>query len=229
MTEPEDARQHPGEPSADDTGRESDSEVDDGDAGWNEGWFDYDDEISSRTPPIPGSCPEFPIDLDAMACFPPSFRAAMTDEAADDWKIAIAEELANHTKYGTWELVPQGEATGRILTCGWTFAKKLSQDGSTIRHKARLFEGGCQQSKGQYAETSSPVATLTIFRLLMHQWATTSGSIHHIDVKAAYLNAELAETVYMRVSEGIDAVAASASSRSHYMALSSQEPTGTIS
>ena len=122
---------------------------------------------------------------------PGSYKAAMAGDNSEAWKRAIEEELANHQQYSTWALVPRAQATGRVLTNGWTFTTKLSQDGKSLRYKARLFVRGCQQSQAQYSETSVPVTNLMMLRMLLHWAVTHGGVVKHVDVKAAYLNAKL--------------------------------------
>ena len=181
---------------------------DDGDVGAELGWFDFDQEILDNSPPV-GSA-ENPVDVSAVfgecayAEAPHNYRQAMAGTDAAKWTAAIEEELKNHEHYGTWEIVPADQARGRVLTCGWTFTSKLQQDGQALRHKARLFVRGCQQSGSQFDETSAPVTNIIMFRLMLHRALTKSLVARHIDIKAAYLNAPLTEDIYMRVPAGVN-------------------------
>ena len=135
---------------------------------------------------------------------PRNYEEAVSSEDASKWREVIAEELANHEAYGTWKLVPREKARGKVLTNGWTFVTKLSQDGQSLRYKARLFVRGCQQTADQYEEVSAPVTTITTLRLLLHRVVTHEWVVKHVDVKAAYLNAGLKESIYMEVPQGVD-------------------------
>ena len=182
---------------------------DDGGVGLDLGWGELDDECIDDL-----SLHEVHSDAHAhshvveeeqayYAEVPGSYKAAMAGDNSEAWKRAIDEELANHQQYSTWVLVPRAQATGRVLTNGWTFTTKLSQDGKSLRHKARLFVRGCQQSQSQYSETSVPVTNLMMLRMLLHWAVTHGGVVKHVDVKAAYLNAELHEDIFMEVPEGV--------------------------
>ena len=181
---------------------------DDGDAGTELGWMDFDDELLQdqvrfATRQQSGTVAD-PIDLcAAFGDVPTKFNEAMASDNARAWQSAIDEELANHERHGTWSLVPASEATGRVLSNGWTFGVKLSQDGSVLRNKARLFVRGCGQTPDQYGDTTAPVSNLIMFRLMLHRAVSTGASVRHIDIKAAYLNAPLQEDVYMKIPQGV--------------------------
>ena len=64
---------------------------------------------------------------------------------------------------------------------------------------------GCQQSGSQFRDTTAPVTTIIMFRLMLHRALTEDLVARHIDIKAAYLNAPLAEDIYMRVPPGVSA------------------------
>lgn len=203
----EEAPEHqlPAETTADD----EKSDVDDGDVGIDLGWGEFDDEClddvslfevadatkdDARTEHKEQILPEVPT----------SYDEAVRGDDANKWKAAIDEELYNHERYGTWVVVPRTEVKGNLLTAGWTFATKLDQDGTSVKHKARLFVRGCKQSVTQYDETSAPVSNLVILRLLLHWVITEHAFAKHVDIKAAYLNAVLDEDIYMEIPQGVD-------------------------
>ena len=203
---------------ASDIGSDTDIEVDDGDAGAELGWDQFDEELLADAAlracaPSPEPLATNEQDDDhalamEVACYaevPNSYLEAMQSDKAEKWREAIAEELSNHAKYKSWVLVPRDQASGRVLTSGWTFNIKLDQGGTQLRYKARLYVRGCHQTATQYTETTAPVTNLITLRLLLHRAVSTNAYVVHIDVKAAYLNAPVSETLFMRVPDGVEA------------------------
>ncbi|GJU05720.1 ribonuclease H-like domain-containing protein [Tanacetum coccineum] len=85
----------------------------------------------------------------------------------------------------------------------WSFKHKFHADGTLSRYKARLVaNGSSQQLDVEFDETFSlvikPATICTVISLVVsRQW-----SIHQLDVKNAFLNADLSKTVYMHQPPG---------------------------
>ncbi|GKD65132.1 ribonuclease H-like domain-containing protein [Tanacetum coccineum] len=85
----------------------------------------------------------------------------------------------------------------------WLFKHKFHADGTLSRYKARLVANGNSQQLGaDFDETFSPVvkpATIsTVLSLVVsHKWL-----IHQLNVKHAFLNGDLSDTVYMHQPSG---------------------------
>ena len=77
--------------------------------------------------------------------------------------------------------------------------KKDSQ-GRIERFKARLVaKGFIQKECIDYTKTFSPVSSKDSFRVIMALTAHFDLELHQMDVKTAFLNGDLCETVYMKV------------------------------
>jgi hypothetical protein len=83
------------------------------------------------------------------------------------------------------------------------FKKKLRPDGTIERYKERLVIKGYSQKEGDdFFDTYSPVARLTIIRVLLSLAVAHGLLVHQMDVKKAFLNGELDEKVYMEQLAG---------------------------
>ena len=66
------------------------------------------------------------------------------------------------------------------------------------RYKARLIAKGFTQKEGiDYKETFSPVSSKDSFRTIMALVAHFDLELHQMDVKTAFLNGDIDETIYM--------------------------------
>lgn len=133
---------------------------------------------------------------------PLSYEEAVNVSEREGWIQAMREEMHALKLNKTWELVdpPQGQ---KVIQCRWVFNMKHASDDSNPKFKARLVAKGFHQSYGvDYFDTYAPVARLSSIRLLLALAVNTGAHIHQMDVRNAFLNGELSETVYMRQPEG---------------------------
>jgi hypothetical protein len=100
--------------------------------------------------------------------------------------------LANHT----WDLVPRPPGAN-VVTGKWLFRHKLTSDGSLDRYKARWVLRGFTQRPGvDYDKTFNPVVKFAIVRTVLSLALSRDWAIHQLDVKNAFLQGTLTETVY---------------------------------
>ncbi|GBM26838.1 Retrovirus-related Pol polyprotein from transposon TNT 1-94 [Araneus ventricosus] len=88
----------------------------------------------------------------------------------------------------------------KAISCRWVLRKK--RDG---KYKARLVARGFMQKEGvDYFETFYPVISMPALRLLLIIMLNENSNVLVLDVKTAFLNGELNETIYMDQPKGYD-------------------------
>lgn len=119
------------------------------------------------------------------------------------WETAIKEELDALAENHTWSIVNKIPNIN-VVDCKWVFNIKCNINGKPVKYKARLVAKGFSQKHHiDYEETFAPVARMTSFRFILafaNQWQLL---VHHMDVKTAFLNGLLKETIYMKIPEGV--------------------------
>ena len=115
----------------------------------------------------------------------------------EKWKAAMREELEALRKRGTFEFVDRPKDR-RVIKNRWVFDEK--PDG---RLKARLVAKGFTQIEGvDFDQVFSPVVRFESLRLILALCALKDMHILGVDVRNAYLYAELDEEIYMEQPEG---------------------------
>ena len=129
-------------------------------------------------------------------------------EESMKWKEAMDDEIASMKAFGVYERVPQSVAQGRqILGCKWVYKRKTGKDGEVTRYRARLVAQGFRQKEWDSFnpdEISSPVAHKETLRLFLSTAAGLNLRVHQADVKAAFLQSNLSERIYLRAPPGYE-------------------------
>jgi transposase InsO family protein len=133
---------------------------------------------------------------------PTTWEEAMSGPYAADWLVACEEEMASLKANNTWELVElPGDA--KAIPLKWVFKVKKDDNGDIARFKARLVAKGYMQREGiDYEEVFAPVGKYTTLRTLMALAAGQDLHLHLLDIKTAFLNGDLEETVYVKQPTG---------------------------
>jgi hypothetical protein len=85
------------------------------------------------------------------------------------------------------------------------FKVKKDPEGNVVKHKARLVAKGYAQRQGvDFEEVFAPVARIEIVRVLLALAAQSGWEVHHMDVKSAFLNGDLTETVFVQQPPGFN-------------------------
>jgi hypothetical protein len=119
--------------------------------------------------------------------------------------MAMLEEMVSIEENKTWTLVdlPKGQ---RAIGLKWVFKLKRDEHGEVVKYKARLVAKGYVQRQGiDFEEVFAPGARMESVRVVLAVAAHHGWSVHHMDVKSAFLNGELAEEVYVSQPPGFTA------------------------
>ncbi|GJZ76144.1 ribonuclease H-like domain-containing protein, partial [Tanacetum coccineum] len=107
------------------------------------------------------------------------------------------DEYNTLVKNGTWVLVPRPSDVN-LVRLMWLFKHKFQADGTLSRYKARLVaNGSSQQLSVDFDETFIPVVKPATIRTVFSLAVSRQWPIHQLDVKNAFLNGDLSETVLM--------------------------------
>jgi hypothetical protein len=130
---------------------------------------------------------------------PSTFREAEQHEC---WKKAMQEEINSIVENGTLTLVDLPAGT-KPIGLKWVYKVKRNEQGVIVKYKARLVAKGYVQRPGiDFDEVYAPVARLESVRLLLAVAAQEGWEVHHMDMKSAFLNGDLAEEVYVAQPAG---------------------------
>lgn len=139
---------------------------------------------------------------------PRTYEEAVSSTEANEWAKAMGEEMSSMKENNTYDLVP--EPTERSVIGGrWVYAVKLGPNNEE-KFKARYVAKGFSQVQDiDYRETFSPTARMTSVRTLMQVAAEENYIMHQMDVKTAYLNAEIDCEAYVEQPPGFEKTTAS--------------------
>ena len=133
---------------------------------------------------------------------PQSFREAMDRPDSAQWFQSAQEEIASQKKAKTHEEVeaPHG---AHILPSRWVFKLKTNPTTGATIYKSRLVAKGFNQRPGEeFDETYAPTVHKATLYLILALAAKHDLVLGQIDIKTAFLNGDLDETIYMRPPEG---------------------------
>ena len=147
-----------------------------------------------------GECMDHSSDSNVLD--PWNFAEAQADVDHCEWVKAIDSELQSMLDKDVYDLsvLPEGCTA---IGSKWIYKRKRGPDGRVKVFKARLVAKGYTQKEGiDYDETFSPVAMLKSIRILLSIAAYMDWEVWQMDVKTAFLNGSLEETIYMEQPEG---------------------------
>lgn len=114
----------------------------------------------------------------------------------------MMDEMDSITDNKTWVLVDP-PPSHRPIGLKWVYKVKRDERGAIVKYKARLVVKGYVQQAGiDFEEVFPLVARMESVRLLLAVAAHAGWGVHHMVVKSAFLNGELAEEVYVQQPPG---------------------------
>ena len=132
---------------------------------------------------------------------PKTYKQATTAEDHEEWDKAMRSEIQSLENLKTWNLVERPKDRN-VISSKWVFKKKF-KGGAYDKHKARFCARGFSQKEGvDYDLTFAPVARHSTTRIFIAKAAQMNRSINRIDIKNAYLNAEVKEDIYLELPQG---------------------------
>ena len=137
---------------------------------------------------------------------PRGYFKAINGPHGDYWKDAISKEYAGLIALDTWEYVRLESLprTANLMHCHLILTVKRKRDGSVEKFKARLVaDGNTQKYKVDFDRIFSTVVKTATIRLVLIVAAARDYNLTQIDIRQAYLQAEIVEDLYMRVPPGI--------------------------
>ena len=130
---------------------------------------------------------------------PSTYGEAACEEA---WNKAMKEEMEASDRSQTWELVAP-PPNYRPIWFKWIFKLKKSAKGEILRHKARLVMKGYSQRQGiDFDEVFALVIRFESIMVLIANAAQEGWTLHHLDVKSAFLYGEVEEELYVKQPKG---------------------------
>ncbi|GBN66164.1 Copia protein [Araneus ventricosus] len=135
-----------------------------------------------------------------------AMESALKGESSQDWLKALASEVKSILKHDTFNLVKRTENM-ELIGSRFILRNKYGSDGKIKLKKARLVAQGFGQiPEVNYCQnqTFSPVARLSLIRMLSSLAAKFKVKIYQFDITTAYLNGILDDEVYMNIPKYFD-------------------------
>ena len=135
---------------------------------------------------------------------PKGYNQAQKSRYGPQWSNAMDAEIDQLIQQGTWTRVecPPG---AKPISCRWVYVIKRTSTGAIDKFKARLVVRGFMQQYGiDFTDTFAPVVKFKSLKLVLALTAEHDLELKQIDFSNAFLNATLAEKVYMMEPPGYE-------------------------
>ena len=142
--------------------------------------------------------PDFAL-IGALGMEPKSLNDVLSGPHAKEWQTALDYKISQLQKLGTWVIkdLPKGHTA---IPCSTVLKEKRSPNGEITSYRVHIVAGRHRQVEGvNYSETFLSAAKMPTMRVVLANATTQDWEIDHVNIKSAYLNATLNETIYMKV------------------------------
>ena len=149
---------------------------------------------------------ELPLDIVALGhsdSDPKTFEEALHGPDSKEWQEELDYKINQLQKLGTWvvEDLPTGQTA---IPCSEFMRVKRGPDSKVQSYRVRIIAGRHRQvEEVNYTETFSATAKMPTVQAVLANAVHQDWEIKHVDVKSAYLNAPLKETIYMKAPRGV--------------------------
>ena len=134
---------------------------------------------------------------------PTTFKEAINSPDKLMWIKAINNELDNLYNNKIMTFVRHIPKNTNLISTKWIFTNKTDENNNIIKHKARLVARGFKQIEGKdFNITYSPTLNSESIRIILSIASKMKWKVFQLDIKAAYLNADLDKTLYVNIPEG---------------------------
>ncbi|PLW15887.1 hypothetical protein PCANC_14257 [Puccinia coronata f. sp. avenae] len=138
----------------------------------------------------------------AVSSIPAHYNEAINGSELFEWTAAIKAELNAMAALKVWDVVERLPAMKTVGTT-WVFQKKDNQNANVV-FKACLCAQGFLKTHGvDFSKTFTPTGPLNSLRSLISFAAANHLDFQQIDVKTAFLNADLEEEVFLSIPQGV--------------------------
>ena len=132
---------------------------------------------------------------------PKTWKEALKRQDADAWIEAAQREREALERYDTWSIVDRPKRT-KVLPHLLVYKVKRDKNGEIDKYKVRcVARGDLQKSGVDFVETFAPVVSFSTIRILVAIAASRGYKLMQMDVRSAYLNGKLNETIYMEIPD----------------------------
>ena len=136
---------------------------------------------------------------------PKTYREAIECLDAPEWIESMSREFNTLLANNTFRVISRSEVPkGRkLLKAKWVYKIKTDSEGNLASRKSRLVAKGYTEVPGvDFFEIFHPVGQGQTFRLLLAKALCCLLFVFHIDIKGAFLHANLKEKIYMQLPPG---------------------------
>ncbi|MBW0548016.1 hypothetical protein O181_087731 [Austropuccinia psidii MF-1] len=135
---------------------------------------------------------------------PKTFRSALKGPSSKEWLKAIEKELTSMANLNVWDVV-ELKPDYKLVGTTWVFRIKTNHLKQVTEHKARLCAQSFSQTPGvDFGKTYAPTGRLNSLRCLISFLVINKLEFHQVDIKSAFLNAPLVDTVFLSIPQGLE-------------------------